>query len=475
MYGGAGFAVGLDAVTAGFKEGEPTTIHWYTERSYVASSGDLGVSIGTIKPHDPKDGAGLPLLHRLAPRRAGQALALHRGVAFVADCGIRERPTSNQAEARVPMRSIEHFINGSRVADGTRHGDVWNPSQGEVQARVNLGTAATLQKAIDAARAAQPAWAATNPQRRARVMFKFKALVEAHMDELAELLRQRAWQGHRRRQGRHPARARSDRILLRHPARAEGRIYDRRRPRHRRLFDAPAARHRRRHHPVQLPGDDPDVDVRRRPSPRGNAFILKPSRARPVGAGAPRRADAGSRACPTASSTSSMATRKWSTRSSTIRTSRRSASSARPTSPSTSTRAAPRTGSGCRRSAAPRTMASSCPTPTSTRSSTTSPARPSARPASAAWRCRWWCRSATTPPRRCAKSWSRRSRSCGSASRPTPRRITARWSTRRTSSASRITSSCASTRAPSWWSTAAASPCRAMRRASSSARPCSTM
>ena len=60
MYGGAGFAIGLDAVTAGFKEGDPTTIHWYTERSYVASSGDLGVSIGTIKPHDPKDGPGFP-------------------------------------------------------------------------------------------------------------------------------------------------------------------------------------------------------------------------------------------------------------------------------------------------------------------------------------------------------------------------------------------------------------------------------
>ena len=56
------------------------------------------------------------------------------------------------------------------------------------------------------------------------------------------------------------------------------------------------------------------------------------------------------------------------------------------------------------RSAAPRTTASSCPTPTSTRSSTTSPAPPSARPASAAWRCRWWCRSATRPPTRCARS-----------------------------------------------------------------------
>ncbi|HEU0310061.1 MAG TPA: aldehyde dehydrogenase family protein, partial [Sphingomicrobium sp.] len=86
------------------------------------------------------------------------------------------------------MRSIEHFINGSRTADGSRHGDVWNPSQGEVQAKVGFGTAQTLQKAVDVARAAQPAWAATNPQRRARIMFKFKELVEAHMDELAELL-----------------------------------------------------------------------------------------------------------------------------------------------------------------------------------------------------------------------------------------------------------------------------------------------
>jgi hypothetical protein len=60
MYGGAGFAVGLDAVTAGFKEGDPTTIHWFTERSYVSSSGDLGVSIGTIAPNDPKGGPSFP-------------------------------------------------------------------------------------------------------------------------------------------------------------------------------------------------------------------------------------------------------------------------------------------------------------------------------------------------------------------------------------------------------------------------------
>src|SRR2546423_11787719 len=86
------------------------------------------------------------------------------------------------------LRSIDHFIGGSSFASGERQGDVFDPNQGEVQARVRLGPAADLQKAVDAALAAQPGWAATNPQRRARVMFKFKELVEAHMDEHAHLL-----------------------------------------------------------------------------------------------------------------------------------------------------------------------------------------------------------------------------------------------------------------------------------------------
>ena len=53
MYAGAGFAYGLDAVVAGFKDEGPATIHWGTERSFVASSGDLGVSIGMIRPNAP--------------------------------------------------------------------------------------------------------------------------------------------------------------------------------------------------------------------------------------------------------------------------------------------------------------------------------------------------------------------------------------------------------------------------------------
>jgi malonate-semialdehyde dehydrogenase (acetylating)/methylmalonate-semialdehyde dehydrogenase len=86
------------------------------------------------------------------------------------------------------LRAIDHYIDGSAFSSGGRQADVFDPNQGSVQAKVRLGTAADLQKAIDAANAALPGWAATNPQRRARVMFNFKALVEANIDSLAELL-----------------------------------------------------------------------------------------------------------------------------------------------------------------------------------------------------------------------------------------------------------------------------------------------
>jgi malonate-semialdehyde dehydrogenase (acetylating)/methylmalonate-semialdehyde dehydrogenase len=86
------------------------------------------------------------------------------------------------------MRDIDHFIVGGPGAAAGRFGEVFDPNSGQVQARVPLGTAETLERAVAAAQKAQPGWAATNPQRRARVMFAFKALVEARMDELAHIL-----------------------------------------------------------------------------------------------------------------------------------------------------------------------------------------------------------------------------------------------------------------------------------------------
>ncbi len=87
------------------------------------------------------------------------------------------------------MRQIDHFVVGGTAGlAGERQGDVFDPNSGAVQAHVRLGDAAVLDRAVAAAQAAQPAWAATNPQRRARVMFEYKRLVEANIDELARLL-----------------------------------------------------------------------------------------------------------------------------------------------------------------------------------------------------------------------------------------------------------------------------------------------
>ena len=86
------------------------------------------------------------------------------------------------------MRQIAHKLAVPNPAEVARYGDVFDPNTGQIQARVALGDQAVLDAAIAAAQKAQPAWAATNPQRRARVMFRFKELVEAHMDELALML-----------------------------------------------------------------------------------------------------------------------------------------------------------------------------------------------------------------------------------------------------------------------------------------------
>jgi malonate-semialdehyde dehydrogenase (acetylating)/methylmalonate-semialdehyde dehydrogenase len=92
------------------------------------------------------------------------------------------------------MRQIDPFIAGDAAGGGSvrpengRAGDVFDPSTGQVQARVAFSTAADLDRAVVAAAAAQPGWAATNPQRRARVLFRFRELLEANMQDLAELL-----------------------------------------------------------------------------------------------------------------------------------------------------------------------------------------------------------------------------------------------------------------------------------------------
>src|SRR5271154_5706275 len=87
------------------------------------------------------------------------------------------------------MREIGHFVGGKEVKGTSgRFGEVFNPNTGEVQAKVALAKRSEAEHAITVAEAAQPAWAATNPQRRARVLMKFLELAQKEFDDLARLL-----------------------------------------------------------------------------------------------------------------------------------------------------------------------------------------------------------------------------------------------------------------------------------------------
>lgn len=84
------------------------------------------------------------------------------------------------------MREIGHFINGAETnGASTRKFDVFNPTIGEVSAHLLLGELKDLDEAVNFAKAAQLDWANTNPQRRARIMFNFKSLLERDMEALA--------------------------------------------------------------------------------------------------------------------------------------------------------------------------------------------------------------------------------------------------------------------------------------------------
>src|SRR5271166_1919635 len=87
------------------------------------------------------------------------------------------------------MREIGHFVGGKEVKGTSgRFGDVFNPNTGEVQAKVALAKRSEVEHAIAVAEAAQSAWAAMNPQRRARAMMKFLELAQKEADSLARLL-----------------------------------------------------------------------------------------------------------------------------------------------------------------------------------------------------------------------------------------------------------------------------------------------
>jgi malonate-semialdehyde dehydrogenase (acetylating)/methylmalonate-semialdehyde dehydrogenase len=87
------------------------------------------------------------------------------------------------------IKEIPHFVNGRELAGGSgRTAEVFNPARGRVTGRVALASWAEVDNVVQAAKAAFPAWAATPPVKRARVMFRFKELAERHHDELAAII-----------------------------------------------------------------------------------------------------------------------------------------------------------------------------------------------------------------------------------------------------------------------------------------------
>ena len=90
-------------------------------------------------------------------------------------------PASNIDAASV----LGHFINGQEVADDNRPLPITNPATGQVIRHVAMASKATVEQAIAAADAAFPAWRDTPPAKRARIMFRFKQLLEENADEIA--------------------------------------------------------------------------------------------------------------------------------------------------------------------------------------------------------------------------------------------------------------------------------------------------
>ncbi|MEO6625168.1 MAG: CoA-acylating methylmalonate-semialdehyde dehydrogenase [Burkholderiaceae bacterium] len=94
--------------------------------------------------------------------------------------------TAGSGSSTLP--TIGHLIDGKLVAGGNRSQDVFNPATGRAEKRVLLADAATVDQAIASAQAAYPAWRATPPLKRARVMGKLKQLLEENADRICALL-----------------------------------------------------------------------------------------------------------------------------------------------------------------------------------------------------------------------------------------------------------------------------------------------
>ncbi len=267
-------------------------------------------------------------------------------------------------EQSTPTRypDVRNYIGGTFVEperDG--HLDVTNPTDGTLLSRVPLSGMAEVDRAVEAAKKAQPGWAATPIKERVQVFYRYKALLEKNIDELAALVTEE--NGKIRSEARGGSAQVGGALRVRllaaadHPRRSARSFARRRVPRR-----ALSGRRRRLDHAVQLPEHGSELDDPQRDRPR-QLHDPQAVRAGAAQRGPHRRAAARSRTARRRASTSCTADRRRSKRSAIIPASKRSASSARRRSRRSSIAAAPRISSACSRSAARRITSSSCPTP----------------------------------------------------------------------------------------------------------------
>ena len=87
------------------------------------------------------------------------------------------------------MNLIQHFVNGKILSGKSdRKGKVFNPATGEQESEVILGSKSDLEQAVDIANKAFETWSLKSPIHRARIMFKFKELIEKNSDELTKMI-----------------------------------------------------------------------------------------------------------------------------------------------------------------------------------------------------------------------------------------------------------------------------------------------
>ena len=87
------------------------------------------------------------------------------------------------------MKIIDHFVEGKKYSGNSkRNSFIYNPATGEATAKVKLGSTQDLNNAVEVAQQAFLNWSNTPPLQRARVLFKFKELIEKNEEELIKII-----------------------------------------------------------------------------------------------------------------------------------------------------------------------------------------------------------------------------------------------------------------------------------------------